>query len=554
MSAIDHKTSDQHPSRLPKRRLPPLTEIALPLLALLSALMLALAVPNIIGTGGWWTYAKAGVLAASAMVVSFAVNRLAIERGAPAATRGHLGAVAVSLGSMLAVGSGLFAATYSGLVFKDVAELQLQEHGTALGVHVGGETEAAAKAGRVLPAIRAIESDLAQKAQCEIEAACISGRGGGFGPVARIVGEQAGQAAAIAAEIARGDAAREALLERLNGLLVEYQSVLGDTNKDIWARRADLQAIDARIRQGLGELGEAVPVALLSAYAASLQAGIAIPGRIEAETRLNAILSRHGQSLAAVIATIDAADAAAHGFPRRTGVSDTFAYIAHFLPVAAITAVVELVFPLVLWAYTYWALAWDVFVRERRRENAPGSFAQATRAGHIGSGDDRFGNARQVHAEQDGRDAVDRHPSPPALADHAPEHPLDDVDAAHRPNASRPLVERQTGHGRAVDRLDDVHNSPIDRGSTGAKTVHVDSARHHAGYRDVNDSPASPERPDRREAAAPDDARRDRRGRSAKRIPHRLNGKGSHPGHDDDRSGSRGDGGHSSKPSSTRRP
>ncbi|MCO5057440.1 MAG: hypothetical protein M9905_06100 [Rhizobiaceae bacterium] len=133
---------------MPKRRLPPLTEIALPLLALLSALMLALAVPNIIGTGGWWTYAKAGVLAASAMVVSFAVNRLAIERGAPAATRGHLGAVAVSLGSMLAVGSGLFAATYSGLVFKDVAELQLQEHGTAL-ASMSDATEAAAKAGRL---------------------------------------------------------------------------------------------------------------------------------------------------------------------------------------------------------------------------------------------------------------------------------------------------------------------------------------------------------------------------------------------------------------------
>ena len=521
------------PSRLPKRRLPPLTEIALPLLALLSALMLALAVPNIIGTGGWWTYAKAGVLAASAMVVSFAVNRLAIERGAPAATRGHLGAVAVSLGSMLAVGSGLFAATYSGLVFKDVAELQLQEHGTALGVHVGRETEAAAKAGRVLPAIRTIESDLAQKAQCEIEAACISGRGGGFGPVARIVGEQAGQAAAIAAEIARGDASRESLLGRLNGLLVEYQSVLGDADKDIWERRADLQTIDARIRQGLGELGEAVPVALLSAYAASLQAGIAVPGRIEAETRLNAILSRHGQSLAAVIATIDAADDAAPGFPRRTGVSDTFAYIAHFLPVAAITAVVELVFPLVLWAYTYWALAWDVFVRERRRENAPGSFAQATRAGHGGAGDDRFGNARQVHAEQDGRVAEDHYLHRSVLADHF----HDDVDAAHRPNAIRPLTERSARNGRAVD--------PLDGG------------RDSYARRDVNDSPASLERPDRREASAPDDspARRDRRGRSAKRMPHRLNGKGSHPGHDDDRSGLRGGGGgHSSKPSSTRRP
>ena len=200
---------------------------------------------------------------------------------------------------------------------------------------------------------------------------------------------------------------------------------------------------------------------------------------------------------------------------------------------AAITAVVELVFPLVLWAYTYWALAWDVFVRERRRENAPGSFAQATRAGHGGAGDDRFGNARQVHAEQDGRVAEDHYLHRSVLADHF----HDDVDAAHRPNAIRPLTERSARNGRAVD--------PLDGG------------RDSYARRDVNDSPASLERPDRREASAPDDspARRDRRGRSAKRMPHRLNGKGSHPGHDDDRSGLRGGGGgHSSKPSSTRRP
>lgn len=109
-------------------------------------------------------------------------------------------------------------------------------------------------------------------------------------------------------------------------------------------------------------------MALLMAYAGELEAGVSVPGRAEAQGRLNAILERHGQALSAVIGSIEGAEQAAPSFPPRTGVSDTFGYFGHFLPVAAITAVVELIFPLVLWAYTFWALAWDIHVRERSAE------------------------------------------------------------------------------------------------------------------------------------------------------------------------------------------
>lgn len=366
------------PARLPKKKLPPLIDIALPLVAVSSGLMLGMAVPNIIETSGFWTSAKAAVLAGSAMVVSLGVNKLAIERGAAQATKGFVGATIVSLGSIIVVGAGLFAATYSGLVFDDVAELQLQEHGVVVAAEVGAHTAASIQIARVLPAIRAIESDLQRKLACEIDSACISGHGGGYGPVARIVEEQAGLAAAIASQVAAGDASRQAVVERLSGLLVQYQSTLGNSGEDVWARRAALRTIDARIRQELGELGEAIPVALMSAFASSLQGGIAIPGRAEAETRLNANLSRHGQTLSSVIASIGSVDSETVPFPRRTGVSDTFDYISHFLPVAAITAVVELIFPLVLWAYTFWALSWEGFLRDRRSESGT-TIAEAER-------------------------------------------------------------------------------------------------------------------------------------------------------------------------------
>lgn len=157
-----------YPVRLPKRKLPPLLDIALPLTAAGSGAMLFLAVPNIIEGGDWLSWAKAGTLSGSAVVVSFAVNKLAIERGAPLATTGYWGAALTSVGSMLVVGGGLFAATYAGLVFNDVAALRLQEHGASLTEHVAARSASASQASRIGPALQAVVDDLAQKRDCEL--------------------------------------------------------------------------------------------------------------------------------------------------------------------------------------------------------------------------------------------------------------------------------------------------------------------------------------------------------------------------------------------------
>ena len=42
-------------------------------------------------------------------------------------------------------------------------------------------------------------------------------------------------------------------------------------------------------------------------------------------------------------------------FPGKAGVSDTFSYIGHFLPIAMIIGVVELVFPILLWLITFFS-------------------------------------------------------------------------------------------------------------------------------------------------------------------------------------------------------
>src|SRR5690606_19566765 len=74
--------------------------------------------------------------------------------------------------------------------------------------------------------------------------------------------------------------------------------------------------------------------------------------------RLNGILARHGGSLEAVAASSAKALSTVPAFPKRTDVADTFAYIGSFLPIAAVAATVDLIFPVTLWLYSYWQLVW----------------------------------------------------------------------------------------------------------------------------------------------------------------------------------------------------
>ncbi|WP_067337948.1 hypothetical protein [Stappia indica] len=412
--------SNPAPVKLPARSKRPLVDIALLGTALGSNLVLGLGMPNLVDGTGLVAIGKVVTLTVSAAFVTFAVNRLAIDRGAPLAVKGYVGAAVISLASIAMVGGGLFSATYSGLTYKDVAELQLQQHAAAIRAHVTVRSDAAAEATRIAPGIRAIVGDLKAKADCEIASACLSGRGGGYGTVARIAEEQAGHAASIGRQVEAGEVARQTLLEELNTLLASLDETLADDERDLRERRTRAQGIDSRIRQALGELKESVPLPLIRAYAGELRSGVSIPERPEAEARLSALLSRHGATLTALAASTEERDELVPAFPRKTGVTDTFSYIGHFLPVAAIAAVVDLVLPLVLWAYTFWALSWEVhqtlsqrgeIETPRRPARTPVTGAGSGAGNGMGNGHwkDRRPGRRNADARRDPRDDGDDH-------------------------------------------------------------------------------------------------------------------------------------------------
>lgn len=359
---MDQNVSGTMPVRRAPEAKKPLANTALLLSSAVSGSMLWLAMPNLISGTGWNATIKSGLLAVGGMVASYVVNRLAVERGAPLAVKGYGIAGVVSVVSIASVGGGLFGATYAGLTMQEVERLRIEEHGQALSHFVAERSAAAAQSARIAPAISAVVTDLTEKRNCEVTASCLSGHaGGGNGPVARLLNEKLGKAAALEQQVQSGMTMREQVRGRLNAFHGEYELVTAAGDLSHEEQRRALRGIDLKIRQAVADLDEAIPVQLIAAYGEELKAGAEIAERPDMARKIGAILRPHGQSIADITDSKIEKKVQAPSFPSKTGVSETFHYAVHFLPIVAITAAVELIFPMSLWLYTLLALRWSAY-------------------------------------------------------------------------------------------------------------------------------------------------------------------------------------------------
>jgi len=336
--------------------------IILILTLMASAGLLFLALPDLFPEASDRIWLKASLLGFAAMTVSYGVNRFALDRGAPLAVLGYPFAAAVSVLGITTIGAALFASTYAGLVLRDVGALRLQETLTQRVAYVASQNAIASRMGSVAPAVEAAQADLLEKGACELATSCVSGRGdGGRGPVYRALVEQSGRALSVAIQLSTAERDQRTLLEALNSNLEAFQETLSGEGS-VWEKYRTLQVIDAEILQAARELEDTTPVGLISAYAGTLRAGATIPERPNASDALSRIMEGHGVAIEASLARLEDDDEALAPmpFPLRPGVGDTFGYIGHFWPVAAIAFVVELILPISLWIYTAQNLAWIV--------------------------------------------------------------------------------------------------------------------------------------------------------------------------------------------------
>ena len=351
----------KEPSRVPDKPRQPYLNTVMFLAPLLSALMLGMGIVNMIGAdGGLIDILKIVVITIAAFVISYAVYRLAIEKGAPLASRGMTSAGIISVVSILLVGGGLWSGTFPGLAMNGVEERRLQEFISANARYVEERSLYTSRAVRAVPVIASISADLASKQECETVSSCVSGSGnGGYGQVARAMENLAARAQVITQEALAGLRQHDALLEELSGLSARQQNILADETTSIWVRRSALRQINTQVGQVLNRLEEAVPVAMLMAYADELRTGIEIPGNAAVTATINGFLNGYAANLETVLDGIGNSQAESPVFPPRSGAIETLSYIGQYAPIAILTFAIELIFPLALWAYTLLTLIWE---------------------------------------------------------------------------------------------------------------------------------------------------------------------------------------------------
>ncbi len=352
--------SSSHPARMPKKEKPPFDTWTVIVFSLITGAMVYMATNNLLESP-----VRASLLAGGATLVSYAINRFAIEKGAPLAAKGFILAGAVSVLSIGAVGAGLFPSTFAGLTINDVRELQIHDYISDQTDFISARNGHATKASRLTSIIRVNEAELTQYSDCEQSESCLSGQGrSGRGPITKLLEEKARRASVISAQLAAGELTRNASLTKLNKLLDEFQVVFSQSDKTLKERRPAMMAIDTKINQELATLDEAIPVSLLEAYVGELETGVSIYNRPVVSKRITAILSKHAEGLKSVLASLKEDEQIQPQFPFPAGVSTTFSYIHHFLPIAALAACIELIFPLTLWVYVVLGLVWERHCQE----------------------------------------------------------------------------------------------------------------------------------------------------------------------------------------------
>lgn len=349
----------------PKKKrgiIPPYFELFLWLLPLFAGVFAIWAMVNLYLEVTTGVIAKAILVGVVVAIVSYAINRFAVDWGTELAAGGYMLAGAFSLLSMMVVGACLWFFSFGGIVLPDVRTLRFEDHGIALSQNLQLRQEQASKAMQIVPVIAATRDDLAYHSDCETGSGCVSGRGGGAGTLSRVLDERARRAGSIAEQLDAGQQEFASIINRANILLGKYQSVLNDDGLSLKDRRQELIRIDGAFVSVVSGLEQAVPVALIGAYAQELLDGVVISGRPEATQAVNTLLRKHGQGLQSVLGGIERETVERTQFPGKAGLSDTLQYVGNFAPLAGVIWVAEGIFPLALWVYT-----WLFLIRQRER-------------------------------------------------------------------------------------------------------------------------------------------------------------------------------------------
>lgn len=344
-----------------------LSDIALFCLFLVAWLMAIFAMRELIPEQGPEARLKALIAATGAAGAGYVINTVAIRTGSYYAAIGYWSAGVGSVLAILFVGAALWASTFSGLILPSVAELQLIERSQQQASAIAFRVEGARRGDNNDAVISFVVADLREIAKCEAESSCTSLKSsGGRGIVARTLATLVPRGEAIISATQTADDKMRSAISGLNAAAKEFQSAINNTDKSVWSRWSDAILIDAKLLQQMSEIDRASASSAIGAFAAELEAGVAIPQLPDVAERLNTKLRGHAARLREKHIS-DAIEPELMPFPVRPGVSTAIGYLPHFAPLAVFVAAIELIIPILLWSLRTIAIHWEIERRLGRR-------------------------------------------------------------------------------------------------------------------------------------------------------------------------------------------
>jgi hypothetical protein len=293
--------------------------------------------------GGVLGWVKLILFCATAYLVAYAIYRMGIEKGVPLVAAKSKLAGPLSGLSVFLVGAAFFSVTAPGLTITAVEEMRLTAHLEEVGSYVDGRLSVADQAAELVPIMQTMADDLS--ARTEQESAS------GFGPIAEALNALRGRVSGLAAQMTASIGLRQEVIGQIQAQRLAMEQILADESVSIWTRRADLRSQQARLMSLLSELDQAVPVSIVASYASELQGGVLIPNRPDANAAINRTLNGYADTLKTALADYGQTTSGPPTFPSKTGAMDTFQYAGKFAPVFMFAWLVDMAFPLSLWAY-----------------------------------------------------------------------------------------------------------------------------------------------------------------------------------------------------------
>jgi len=305
----------------------------------------------------------------------YSTNHISMTKGAYQAAIGVKGAATASVGPMVAMGLTISAASFTGLTINQIDQMRMQSFGNDNTIYVEERISAARHADQVVVAVESAFEQIKASSSCERLNSCLSRNGKGEGLTYFTLKSAESQIGTVLEKLKDGNEDRDKALERVAQSEEDVQAALNTVNPSRKARRAKVQKQLSEQNKALAALDRAQPLSLVAGLAEELKRGVKLPGKPVLSQRINERLSKAASGIVKALEHVGVSDVKRVRMPPETGVSETLGWVGHYLFLASILVLIDTVFPVLLWFFTYSALTQIVEPEARKGKEDPFDFS-----------------------------------------------------------------------------------------------------------------------------------------------------------------------------------